>query len=261
MWAHTSCVERLDVLVVLRTLSPPIRCDADVRRSSPWSRRTSRSGRRRSRDAAPGSTRGRTDDLQVAGDPPSSGNTALRSRSVRSDVGAVGEPPPRRQAVDVGVDGNVGTPNACAITTLAVLWPTPASDSRKSHSGNTSPPASTIWLAAVQMFAAFVGASPTSRITSRISAGSRAAICCGVDAIANSFGVTSLTFLSVVCAERATATSSVYGSRWSSGTGGWGYNSSSIWPISSAFSRRRMPADGTERCCAERATPRVTMTA
>ncbi len=44
----------------------------------------------------------------------------------------------------------------------------------------------------------------------------------GVDASANSAGVTSLTFLSVVCAESATATSSVYGSVWSSGLGGSG---------------------------------------
>ena len=117
---------------------------------------------------------------------------------------------------------NAGTPNACAITTLAVLCPTPASDSRKVQSGITSPPASTIWFAAVHRFFAFVGASPTSRMSSRIRSGSSAAICSGVLATANSAGVTWLTFLSVVCADSATATSSVYGSVWSSGIGGSG---------------------------------------
>jgi hypothetical protein len=43
-----------------------------------------------------------------------------------------------------------------------------------------------------------------------------------VDATANNAGVTSFTFLSVVWAESATATSSVYGSGWSSGIGGSG---------------------------------------
>ena len=78
--------------------------------------------------------------------------------------------------------GNAGTPNAWAITTLAVLCPTPASDSRNSQSGITSPPASTIWLAAIQMFFALVGASPTSRITPWIASGPSATICSGVDA-------------------------------------------------------------------------------
>ena len=105
--------------------------------------------------------------------------------------------------------GNAGTPNACAITTLAVLWPTPASDSRKSQSGSTSPPASTIWLAAVHMFFALVGARPTSRITLGIAPGRARHLLRRVGATANSAGVTWLTFLSVVCADSTTATRSV----------------------------------------------------
>ena len=105
--------------------------------------------------------------------------------------------------------GNAGTPKAWAMTTLAVLWPTPASDSRKSQSGSTSPPASTIWCAIVDRFRALVGARPSSRMWPRISSGDSAAISSGVDAAANSDGVTWFTFLSVVWADSATATSSV----------------------------------------------------
>ena len=138
--------------------------------------------------------------------------------------------------------GNAGTPYACDITTLAVLCPTPASDSRKSQSGTSSPPASMIWLAAVHRLRAFVGARPTSRMCARIRSGPSAAIRSGVSASANSAGVTWLTFLSVVWADRATATSRVYGSRWSSGIGGSGYRSSRTSPMRSAFSCRRTAA-------------------
>ena len=56
----------------------------------------------------------------------------------------------------------------------------------------------------------------------RISSGESSAIFSGVFARAKRAGVTSLTFLSVVCAESATATVRVYGSVWSSGIGGFG---------------------------------------
>ena len=105
--------------------------------------------------------------------------------------------------------GNAGSPKAWDITTLAVLWPTPASDSRNVQSSSTSPPASRIWLAASHRFRALVGASPTSRMSSRIRSGPSATISSGVAASANSAGVIWLTFLSVVWAESATATSKV----------------------------------------------------
>jgi hypothetical protein len=94
--------------------------------------------------------------------------------------------------------GNAGTPNACAMTTLAVLWPTPARPSRKSQSGYTSPPSSMIWFAAVHRFLAFDGASPISLMICKIASGPRTDIFSGVSATANRAGVTSLTFLSVV---------------------------------------------------------------
>ena len=56
----------------------------------------------------------------------------------------------------------------------------------------------------------------------RIRSTGSAAICLGLGASANNAGVTSLTFLSVVCALNATDTSKVNGSRWSSGIGGAG---------------------------------------
>ena len=61
-------------------------------------------------------------------------------------------------------------------------------------------------------FLALVGARPTSLMNPRISSGGSAAVSSGVLAAANNAGVTSLTFLSVVWAESATATRRVYGS-------------------------------------------------
>ena len=95
------------------------------------------------------------------------------------------------------------------MTTLAVLWPTPAKDSRKSQSGYISPPESMICSAIFLRFFAFVGAKPISLIRDLISSTSSSAIFSGESAISNNAGVTSFTFLSVVWAESITATSKV----------------------------------------------------
>ena len=68
-----------------------------------------------------------------------------------------------------------------------------------------------------------------------ISATDSRASASGVGAAANNAGVTWFTFLSVVCAESTTATSSVNGSAWSSGIGGTGYSSSSSAMMRAAF--------------------------
>ena len=53
---------------------------------------------------------------------------------------------------------NAGTPNAWDITTLAVLCPTPGSDSRNAQSGRTSPPSARMACAMASRCRAFVGA-------------------------------------------------------------------------------------------------------
>ena len=119
--------------------------------------------------------------------------------------------------------GNAGSPNACAITTLAVLWPTPGRRSSASMSRGTFPPCSATSVSASFLtFFAFVGASPQARMHARISSTLSLAIRCGVDARSKSAGVTLFTCASVVCADRSTATRSVNGSRCSSGIGGAG---------------------------------------
>jgi hypothetical protein len=95
--------------------------------------------------------------------------------------------------------GKAGTPKACAISTDAVLWPTPGNASSASKLAGTSPPwRSTSNCAIACRFFAFVGARPISRMYSRITSTGRAAIAAGVGAASKSAGVTSLTFLSVV---------------------------------------------------------------
>ncbi len=102
--------------------------------------------------------------------------------------------------------GNAGTPNACDITTLAVLCPTPGSSSNSSNVRGTCPPCFSInsressWIAL-----AFRGASPQGRTMALISSTVRAAIAAGLSAILKSAGVTRLTRLSVHCAESSTA--------------------------------------------------------
>lgn len=119
--------------------------------------------------------------------------------------------------------GNAGTPKACVISTDAVLCPTPGNASSASRSAGTTPPwRSTTSAAIARRCFAFVGASPTSRMSAWISATSSAAIAAGVDARAKSAGVTWFTFLSVVCADSITAHKNVNGSRWSSGISGSG---------------------------------------
>jgi hypothetical protein len=83
---------------------------------------------------------------------------------------------------------------------------------------------------------AFAGARPTWRMSSRTSSTGSFAIAAGVRARANKAGVTSFTFLSVVCAERTTATSRVTGSTWSSGIGTSGTRSSRTCRMRASFS-------------------------
>jgi hypothetical protein len=119
--------------------------------------------------------------------------------------------------------GNAGIPNACTITTPAVLWPTPGSVSSISRSAGTRPPCSaTRRLARAERFLAFCGASPQLRISRSIVATGRRASASGVGARAKSAGVTWLTRTSVHCAESTTETSSVKGSSCRRGIGGSG---------------------------------------
>ena len=119
--------------------------------------------------------------------------------------------------------GNAGLPKACAITTLAVLCPTPGSASSSSKVAGTRPPwRSTMSCDSARMFLAFVGESPHERTTRSISFTESLAMASGVRARAKSRGVTSLTRASVHCAESTTATRSVNGSSWPSGMGGAG---------------------------------------
>ena len=165
------------------------------------------------------------DDLQVAarstspaGTPPS-GRARCARRSCRRDS------PQRAASRWMCVStGNAGTPNAWAITTLAVLWPTPASASRNSQSArHLAAGVDDLVRPRFQMFLALVGREPDladdgedpSRGRARPSAPASSAW-------RTARGVTWLTFLSVVCADSTTATSSVNGSAWSSGIGGAG---------------------------------------
>ena len=61
------------------------------------------------------------DDLQVAIVPGLPGNTAFRSRSVRSTVVPFDSPHRAARRWMWVSTGNAGTPNACDMTTLAVL--------------------------------------------------------------------------------------------------------------------------------------------
>ena len=65
--------------------------------------------------------------------------------------------------------GKAGTPNAWAITTLAVLWPTPGSASSDSESGRHLAAGVDDLVRRGHRFFALVGARPTSRITSWIA--------------------------------------------------------------------------------------------
>ncbi len=106
--------------------------------------------------------------------------------------------------------GNAGTPNACAITTLAVLWPTPGNSSSSANVLGTSPPWRSINSRDSSRIAcAFLGARPHGRTIASISATVRRAIATGLSASLNSAGVTTFTRLSVHCAESSTAMSNV----------------------------------------------------
>src|SRR6266545_1272194 len=125
--------------------------------------------------------------------------------------------------------GKAGTPKACAMTTLAVLCPTPGRASSSSNVRGTSPPwRSTRISDSRWMFFDLAGASPHGRMIRSMSRGRRLAIAAGVDARANRSGAVRLTRTSVHCAERTTDTRSVNASSWTSGMGGRG-NSSSSW--------------------------------
>ena len=106
--------------------------------------------------------------------------------------------------------GNAGSPKACAMTTLAVLCPTPGNASSSTKERGTSPPWRSISSCeSREMAFAFWGDSPQGRMTSWMRATGTFAMACGVSASAQSLGVTSLTRLSVHCAESSTATSNV----------------------------------------------------
>lgn len=110
--------------------------------------------------------------------------------------------------------GNAGTPKACTMITDAVLCPTPGSASSSSKVAGTPPPCRSPRRRAISLRRfALVGASPISRIRSRISSTSSAAIASGVGARSKSAGVTWLTFLSVLWADSITAHRNVKGSR------------------------------------------------
>jgi len=87
--------------------------------------------------------------------------------------------------------GKEGCPNACAMTTLAVLCPTPASTSSSSNDPGTCP-----WCFSISMFAvlarlaAFVLASPISLMISWIAVGCSFAMDAASGATLNSLGVT-----------------------------------------------------------------------
>ena len=74
----------------------------------------------------------------------------------------------------------------------------------------------------------FCGARPSCRIKPKTFSTGMAASLAGVPATANKAGVTSLTFLSVHCADSTTATRSVNASVWSNGIGVAGYNFASF---------------------------------
>ena len=106
--------------------------------------------------------------------------------------------------------GKAGRPKACAITTLAVLCPTPGSASSASKSAGTRPPCRSIRILDRPAIAlAFAGERPQGRITRWISATESFTIASGVAARANRIGVIWLTLTSVHCAESSTAISSV----------------------------------------------------
>ena len=106
--------------------------------------------------------------------------------------------------------GNAGTPKACAITTLAVLCPTPGSASNSANVRGTCPPCCATKIRDSSRIAcAFRGASPHGRTIASISATVRRAIAAGLSASLNNAGVTRLTRLSVHCAESSTAMSNV----------------------------------------------------
>jgi len=137
--------------------------------------------------------------------------------------------------------GKAGSPKACTITTLAVLWPTPGSVSRSARSAGTRPACSSSRrCASAERARAFWGASPQLRIRRWISATGRRASASGVGAAAKSAGVTWFTRASVHWAESTTETSRVKGSSWRRGTAGSGCRRSRSFAMRSAFSARFM---------------------
>jgi hypothetical protein len=175
----------------------------------------------------------------------SRGNARRRSRSVRSTLLPFDRPQRQASRWMWVSTGNDGTPKACAMTTLAVLWPTPGRRSRASRSAGTRPPCSTTSCRDRPEIAfAFCGASPHERIAEWISSTGNRAMASGVRAFAKSPGVTLLTRSSVHCAESSTATSSVNASSCASGTAGSGNRASSSAWIREVFSCRRMRANG-----------------
>ena len=119
--------------------------------------------------------------------------------------------------------GNAGAPNACAMTTLAVLWPTPGSASSSTKLAGTRPSCRSISaIDSPEIAFDFAAASPHGRTSSAISGIARRAIAAGVRARANRTGATRLTRASVHWADSTVATSSSYGSPRPSGGSGAG---------------------------------------
>ena len=128
--------------------------------------------------------------------------------------------------------GKAGTPKACDITPLAVLWPTPGSDSSSSNELGTSPEnLDNIILDNKYMFLDFVLERPNCLIISYILLCPSLHIDSGLFANLKRLGVISFTFLSVHWALSNTATSRVKLFEWFRGIGVRGYNASSVCKI------------------------------
>jgi hypothetical protein len=102
-----------------------------------------------------------------------------------------------------------GTPKALPSTTFAVFRPTPGSVTRSAIRPGTSPPkrSTSAWLSPSTEFV-FARKNPVGLRISSTSARSAPARATASGYFANSSGVTLLTILSVVCADRTVATSS-----------------------------------------------------
>ena len=147
-------------------------------RGRPRADRARRAGRGRARAVRAAEQ----DDLEVHLPPVLGRERAPSGRARPSRRSCARERPQRPASRWMCVStGNAGTPNACTITTLAVLWPTPGSASSCVDVGGHAPAVlvaqdlpTAPWIAF-----AFAGARPHERIMRSISASGSSAIACG----------------------------------------------------------------------------------